>query len=62
MPLDEDGKPMDLAEDVQLVTDPVSGITFEVSMYRQYRQMVYYVALAWGANAIKPNHIATLMG
>lgn len=62
MPLDEDGRPMDLAEDVQLVTDPVSGITFEVSMYKQYRQMVYYVALAWGANAIKSNHIAILQG
>jgi hypothetical protein len=62
MPLDEDGNPMDLAEDVQLVTDPVSGITFEVSMYRQFRQMVYYVALAWGANAIKPPHIVILQG
>jgi len=62
MPEGPNGESMDLAEDVLMVEDPVSGIVFEVSMYKQFRQMAYYVALAWGANAIKPNHIATLMG
>jgi hypothetical protein len=62
MPLDESGRPADLAEDVVLLEDPVSGITFEVAMYKQFRQMVYSIALAWGVTAIKPNHIATLMG
>lgn len=62
MPEGPDGKPADLAEDVVMVTDPVSGITFEVSMYRQYRQVAFYVGLAWGANAIKSEHIATLIG
>jgi hypothetical protein len=62
MPEDQNGRPMDLAEDVMLVTDPVSGITFEVALYREYRQMMYTVALAWGATAIKPDFIATLMG
>jgi hypothetical protein len=62
MPEDENGKPADLAEDVMMITDPVSGISFEISMYKQYRQLVYYVALAWGVTAIKPNNIAILMG
>lgn len=62
MPEDENGKPQDLAEDVMMITDPVSGITFEVSMYRQYRQVAYYVAVAWGATCIKPNHVGILMG
>jgi hypothetical protein len=62
MPEDENGKPSDLAEDVVMITDPVSGISFEISMYKQYRQLVYYVALAWGVTAIKPNNIAILMG
>jgi hypothetical protein len=62
MPVDPSGKPMDLAEDVMMITDPISGLSFEISMYRQYRQMVYYVALAWGVNVIKPANIVILMG
>jgi hypothetical protein len=62
MPLGPDGKPSDLAEDVVLVTDPVSGITFEITLYKQFRQMMFGVGLAWGVTAIKPNHIATLIG
>ena len=62
MPVGPDGAPMDLAEDMVEVTDPVSGITFQIVLYKQFRQMVFHVALAWGTAAIKPNHIATLMG
>mgnify|MGYP006140006333 CR=1 FL=1 len=52
----------DLAEDVMLMTDPRSGITFEVSMYKEYRQVHFEVALAWGVAAIKPEHMAILLG
>ena len=52
----------DLAEDVMLMTDPRSGITFEVSMYKEYRQVHFEVALAWGVSAIKPEHMAILLG
>ena len=52
----------DLAEDVMLMTDPRSGITFEVSMYKEYRQVHFEVALAWGVSAIKPEHMALLVG
>jgi hypothetical protein len=52
----------DLAEDVMLMTDPRSGITFEVSMYKEYRQVHFEVALAWGVSAIKPEHMGILLG
>lgn len=62
MPVGPDGKAMDMADDVMQITDPVSGITYEIALYRQFLQMVYHVRLAWGAQAIKSNHIATLLG
>ncbi|MDY3551412.1 P22 phage major capsid protein family protein [Gemmata sp. JC717] len=62
MPMGPDGRPMDAAEDELLLTDPISGITFSVTVYRQFRQMSYLVGLAWGVRAIKPNNIALLQG
>ena len=61
-PIGPDGKSMDLAEDAIMVTDPVSGITFEVAMYRQFMQIVYHVRLAWGYSNVKPAHCAILLG
>lgn len=62
MPIGPDGKPADSAEDSIMVTDPISGLVFEILLYKQFRQMVYHVSIAWGANAIKPNNISILMG
>ncbi|MHB1371988.1 MAG: P22 coat - protein 5 family protein [Pseudomonadaceae bacterium] len=62
LPIGPDGKAMDMADDTVMITDPNTGIAFEVAVYRQFMQMVYHVRLAWGTQAIKQNHIATLLG
>lgn len=61
-PLGPDGRPMDLAQDSMLVTDPYSGLTFEIAVYPGYNQLTYHIRLAWGVAAIKPAHICTLIG
>ena len=52
----------DMAMDRQLVTDPFSGLTFEVAMYAQYRQMQYEISLVWGSKIVKPEHVCLLIG
>jgi len=52
----------DSAIDVMQVTDPRSGITFEVAVYPQYRQVQYEISVAWGVKVIKPEHLGLLLG
>jgi hypothetical protein len=52
----------DMAVDRETIIDPRSGLAFDVSMYKQYRQVYYEIAIAYGAAAIKPEHITTVMG
>ncbi|EMF4353616.1 P22 coat - protein 5 family protein [Providencia rettgeri] len=52
----------DTADDVMNVTDPKSGITFQVALYRQYRQVRYEVGLSWGVAPVKTEHSCIILG
>ena len=52
----------DMAEDVIMITDPRSGISFEVALYKEYRQIHYEISAAWGYKNFKPEHTAILLG
>jgi hypothetical protein len=52
----------DLAVDRTTITDPRSGLSFEVAMYPQYRQMQWEISCAWGFATIKREHLVALLG
>lgn len=52
----------DSADDVMIITDPISGIAYEFCIYRQKRQVRYEVNLAWGAAVVQPRHLGLLIG
>lgn len=62
MPVGPDGKAMDSAEDIMVVTDPISGLAFQIAVYKLYRAVKFEIGLAWGCKAVKNAHIATLLG
>ena len=52
----------DAADDRMTVIDPVSGLPFDIAVYRQFHQVTYTVGIAWGSSVIKPAHLAILLG
>ena len=52
----------DMAEDRTTITDPRSGFSFEIAMYKQYRQVQWEISCAWGVQCFKPEHLALLLG
>ena len=51
----------DMASDRTMITDPKSGLSFELAVYPEYRQNHYSVGSAWGFEMIKPEHAALLI-
>jgi len=52
----------DMADDVMSITDPVSGLSFQVAVYREYHRVKFEIGLAWGVKLIKPEHAVILLG
>lgn len=52
----------DKAIDTTQVVDPISGLVFEVAQYPGFLQETWHVRIAWGWKAIKPAHMAVLLG
>lgn len=46
----------------EVITDPISGISFQVLEYGEYRQRVFEVAAAWGVKVVKPEWLTILAG
>lgn len=51
----------DAASDSMMLTDPRSGLGFEVRTYRGYRKVRFEVAMAWGVKMTQPRHSALLI-
>lgn len=52
----------DLALDRTVITDPVSGISFEVALWGGARQNTLTIAGCWGVKNIKPEHSVAILG
>ncbi len=52
----------DIARIRETVTDPVSGISFELAVYPGYRMVTYEIGIAWGWAVENPTHLGLLLG
>ena len=48
--------------DMMALTDPVSGLTFQVCLFDRYRQIAIEIGLSWGVKAINKRHAVLLLG
>jgi hypothetical protein len=52
----------DLAIDREVITDPRTGLSFELAMYPGYRMATYHLSVSWGVAVMKPEHLAVIIG
>ena len=52
----------DMATDAMIVTDPFTGLSFEVRVYAQYRRVRYEIGLAWGCANVHPAFTGLIIG
>ncbi len=50
----------DMASERTTITDPRSGLSFDVAVYKEYHQTAVEISIAWGVKALKEEHIAIL--
>lgn len=51
----------DMATSRTIVTDPFSGLSFDVAEYLGYHQTHWEVSIAWGCGVMNPHHLALLI-
>lgn len=52
----------DAAEEMEIIQDPISGLTFALCMYKGYKKAMIEVSAVWGYKAWMPKYITTIMG
>jgi len=52
----------DAAEDIMVVQDPLTGMVFEVAVYKGFNKAMIQVGAVWGVKAWNSDAIAVLMG
>jgi hypothetical protein len=52
----------DEALDVIEISDPETGLSFQVAYYGRYRQKVIEIGAAWGVKTVNPQHSVILLG
>jgi len=50
----------DSAVDSTMITDPLTGLSFEVRKYNEHRRVKYEVCCVWGWKTVKPEFVAIL--
>ena len=44
------------------MTDPVTGLSMRLEVYRQYKQVVYELDALWGVKLIRPEYAVRIAG
>ncbi len=52
----------DMCAGREIITDPRTGLSFELSMWPGQRMIKYEVSIAYGMSVIKPEHLAVIIG